>query len=504
MSLIRIISWCLFVCCGVLPAQDLVPVATGTQVGAFGGFAFVDVDGSGFPDLCRWEWTELRAYRDPFVTGGFSQGFTLVTAAQMGGGTANVLGLTDLDDDGNPEILLQVNGAPQGLWVVPTLNGQALPPGPITSIPSASVFNMVQGDFNGDGLEDLAVSTLPETRIYLRQLNPPLLIPAFSTSLSQLLMAGDFDDDGIDDLLLEIAGAFRLVAGNTSGTFALGPPAPTPGVGHRSVFAGDFDGDGDVEALAQTVTPEGLVVVDAVPGSSQLTIVAVPDPMSATPSSFTSREYWFEDLDADGARDLFDLLRVSTSTGAIRMRRVDDQGEFVGGTARLSVGDHSSLSLLDGDGDGDLDVFVTGFSTTATCPYTMLENRAIVGSGCAGAAGVPAIQVGSPYAGNLTFAVSLSDGAPGAQAFLAVSTGLAPNPGPCAPIVDLSPGALAGPIIDAGLTSATGSLTLPIPLPPGIDVRPLFAQWGVLDPQGLGTVGGVSFSGSRARGVRVF
>ena len=133
----------------------------------------------------------------------------------------------------------------------------------------------------------------------------------------------------------------------------------------------------------------------------------------------------------------------------------------------------------------------------------LLENRAIVGEGCAGATGVPLISIGRPYTGNAGFGVAVSNAAPGAQAFLAVSTVLAPStPGCASPIVDLT--ALSWPVIAAGLTSATGTCSIALPLAPGVVGGPVFAQWGVVDPSGGMGMAGTTFATTHARGVRIF
>ena len=111
------------------------------------------------------------------------------------------------------------------------------------------------GKFNGDGLDDLAVTTAADVQIYLNSgklaglFTPGASIPLAASSL----IGGDFNGDGIPDLAMVIAGnQIAVVLGNGDGTFSA--PIVTPSAGTSNgftvqIFAGDFNGDGKLDLV---------------------------------------------------------------------------------------------------------------------------------------------------------------------------------------------------------------------------------------------------------------
>ncbi len=115
------------------------------------------------------------------------------------------------------------------------------------------------GDFNGDGIPDLAATTNPGSRfhrIYVRlgtrdgTFRPPLVSTFEDFDLgAHPLTVGDFNGDGIPDLL---TGGFILL-GNGDGTFKSGAQfldGALQLVGDG--IAGDFNGDGNLDVAIVT------------------------------------------------------------------------------------------------------------------------------------------------------------------------------------------------------------------------------------------------------------
>jgi len=131
----------------------------------------------------------------------------------------------------------------------------------------------------------------------------------------------------------------------------------------------------------------------------------------------------------------------------------------------------------------------------------ILRNRSIDAPGCAGASGVPALSIGTPFPGNLGFGVSISGGAPSAPAVLLVSPNQSGGPA-CAAGVDLN--TLIAPTLTILDATGSGSNSYPIPAWPSLTGYTLFAQWVVVDPAGGAFHGISNYALSPQRTVKIF
>lgn len=158
---------------------------------------------------------------------------------------------------------------------------------------------------------------------------------------------GDFDGDGILDLALGLDGEVQLHRGAGDG-LSFTTQGQAHSVGNALLAGGDFDGDGDRDVLAYQFFPfEGVRVLSNVGGDL--------GPEIDTPMMSLFYTLSVSDVDADGDDDF-------AEGGALPVRVWHaDQGTF-SEAAQVSVSAcyATASAWADFDGDGDLDFAVIG------------------------------------------------------------------------------------------------------------------------------------------------
>src|SRR5439155_1263538 len=103
------------------------------------------------------------------------------------------------------------------------------------------------GDFNGDGVPDLAVANSRSDTVSVllgggdRTFQAPLTFAVGRNPV--FVVVGDFNGDGVPDLAVANEGAVSVLLGNGDGTFQAALSL-TAGGNPRSLAVGDFNGDG--------------------------------------------------------------------------------------------------------------------------------------------------------------------------------------------------------------------------------------------------------------------
>jgi hypothetical protein len=214
--------------------------------------------------------------------------------------------------------------------------------------------HLAVGDFNRDGKVDVAAALgSGDVATYLQGTLPNPLGTSpfyqFSAGASpSAVVAGDFDGDGILDLAVanQGSGTVTVRAGAGDGTFPTVLDTPATGGSPAHLVAGDFDRDGDVD------------LVTANNGSKDVTFLRNSG-AGLFPTSTTSvvwgRPIWIVagDFNRDG---LLDVATTSVNTATVSVLVGDGTGSFAplvtygiaGNTAGLATGD------FDRDGDADL------------------------------------------------------------------------------------------------------------------------------------------------------
>ena len=166
---------------------------------------------------------------------------------------------------------------------------------------------MAIGDFNGDGIEDLAVANYGYDNVSILLGNGAggftlAGTPVQAGSGAGGLAVGDFNGDGIQDLAVaDVSGsAVTILIGNGSGGFTATSASPiTIGSTPLAVVAGDFNHDGHQDIA---VANEGDSTVTVLLGNGAGVFAAA----SGSPLAVGSSPYSLVagDFNGDGIQDL--------------------------------------------------------------------------------------------------------------------------------------------------------------------------------------------------------
>ena len=227
------------------------------------------------------------------------------------------------------------------------------------------------GDFNADGRLDLAVANFGAASVSVLLGNPSAVLggadgtfqaaPTYAAGTNPLAVTeGDFNRDGVPDLAVADSGSgtVSVLLGNDDGTFqtALAFPA---GNGPESVAIGDFNSDGELDLA---VTNPGSATVSVLLGNGDGTFQA---PLTLSVSR--AQAVAVGDFNRDGVPDLAVANRNSGDIGrdTVSVLLGNGDGTFQA-PAFFAVGGGAASVVVDdfnGDGVPDLALASPGYTT---------------------------------------------------------------------------------------------------------------------------------------------
>ncbi len=298
--------------------------------------AIADLNGDGIPDLV-----------DDLVEVALGQGhgsfatpiyYPVNGDSLFAGGGA--IGLGDFQSKGRVDLVIQSTAIALSILLN---NGKGrFIDGVPTPVPGGEVSCTAAGDFNGDGITDLAVSNNASIQIYLgtgKAIAPFKAGATYPFINGGCPTAGDLNGDGKIDLLMPAGNPTMAYAylGNGDGTFRQGPANPIPELCFFRLA--DFNGDGKLDYVANI----NLIAYGNGDGSFSTPVELVP--------GTTGQAVATTDFNGDGRPDIVatfggDVLAVLLNNGDGTFQETT--------TGSCPLADHIAIADANGDGKPDI------------------------------------------------------------------------------------------------------------------------------------------------------
>jgi len=396
---------------------------TGTSIASF--VAVGDFNGDGIPDLAvtnEWQTGTLTV-----LLGNGDGTFTPTSTSPDAGSDAYAIAAADFNGDGKIDLAV-INiinpdnpyGDNDGTVTILLGNGDGTftPVAPSIVVPYNSV-SIAVGDFNGDGIPDLAVASLSENTVTILLGNgdgtfTPTAVSPPTGSEPRSIAVGDFNGDGNLDLAVTnlLDSTVTILLGDGTGNFTPGTSVAV-GTWPDAIAAGDFNGDGILDLAVSNEcgdTPPpcgsvGTVTILLGNGDGTFTSTATNPVTGIAPTSIVTG-----DFNGDGIPD---LATANYNGNSVTVLLGDGTGNF---TAAVSpYADYPFIAAVgdfNGDGISDLAVTSVGYGYGDDTGYvTILEaatQTATATDTVVLPSGTEIQQVDASYPGDSNYLASIS------------------------------------------------------------------------------------------------
>jgi FG-GAP-like repeat len=323
-----------------------------------------DFNGDGLPDVATINGTSSNVSVFLRQAGG---GFAQEGAAIAVGAGPSGAAVGDYNRDGLADLAVSSYNAPGTVRVLLRQpgGGFALEGTPFSF--SANVHAVAAGDFNSDGLLDLAATRSDsQVVLLLRQAGGGFAQgPQFQTGATPIAIAvGDYNGDGLADLAIANRGnGTATILLRSGGTFVSEGTVPV-GLDPVGIVAANFDGVGGADLAVSNYSP-GTVTVLLRQSPSGFT---TEPPIAVTSAAGIDAA----DYDRDGRPD----LAVASNAGAIDILHRNAAGGFTRNQTIPLAGAVNDVVAADFNGDARPDLAASSYTGAAADTFTALLNPA--------------------------------------------------------------------------------------------------------------------------------
>jgi len=274
---------------------------------------------------------------------------------------SNAIVAADFNGDGIQDLAVSDSNSGKLVLAILLGNGDGTFRAP-TASPTVGGYpdSIAVGDFNSDGIPDLAVASVDQSIVTILLGNGDGTFSANVPNLNtvttpQSVAVGDFNGDGIVDLAVVNSSSVLIFLGNGDGTFSQTATSPTTGTGPINVAVGDFNSDGNADlAITNSVSDNVTIFLGKGDGTFQAT--AVSPPTEGSPDGLE-----IADFNGDGIPDIA-VTNYSGSSMAVMILLGNGDGTFQTATANSAPGlNFHSIVVADFNGDGVADLAVGEF-----------------------------------------------------------------------------------------------------------------------------------------------
>ena len=328
-----------------------------------------DFNGDGRPDVATINGTssDVSVFLRQ-AAGGFAQEAGSPITVGSAPSTATV---GDFNGDGLADLAVPSFGVGNvSVLVRQAGGGFALEGGQAISL-GTSLHAVAAGDFNSDGRLDLVATTAgSQAVLLLRNAQNTGFVQgqSFTTGPTPVGIAvGDYNGDGLADLAIANRGgdSVSILLRVPGGTFSSETAVPV-GDDPIGIVAADFDGNGRADFAVTNATP-GIVSTFLRSAANNGFTAESPIAVSAAPVGIDAA-----DFDRDGRPD----LAVAANAGAVEILRRNAGGGFTRDQPIPLAGTINDVAAADFNGDSRPDVAAVSYTNGAAGSFSVLLNPA--------------------------------------------------------------------------------------------------------------------------------